>query len=247
MDMQNADAIMIMGSNMAECHPVAFRWVMKAKAKGAKLIHVDPRFTRTSAMANIYTPLRAGSDIVFLGALVNYIINSKRWNEEPFFKEYVLNYTNAPSLINPDYKGPDDLEGLFSGWDPQAKKYNTATWAYQSEQAATAGQPRAGQSPQSQTQGLPTQNGQQPAPSGQQPGTQQPNNQQPGGQPPPPQTPGGQPAPGPAQPQPGATAMTPEIKQMIDLGYARLDEQRFQLPSQGLRYADWAAEKFLRS
>src|SRR5919205_802288 len=74
MDMQNADAVMIMGSNMAECHPVAFRWVMKAKAKGAKIIHVDPRFTRTSAMANIYAPLRAGSDIVFLGALVNYVL-----------------------------------------------------------------------------------------------------------------------------------------------------------------------------
>jgi len=91
MDMQHADAVMIMGSNMAECHPVAFRWVMKAKAKGAKIIHIDPRFTRTSAMANIYAPLRAGSDIVFLGALVNYIINSKRWNEEPFFKEYIIN------------------------------------------------------------------------------------------------------------------------------------------------------------
>src|SRR5918911_429942 len=74
MDMQFADAIMIMGSNMAECHPVAFRWVMKAKTKGAKLIHVDPRFTRTSAMANIYAPLRAGSDIVFLGALIRYVL-----------------------------------------------------------------------------------------------------------------------------------------------------------------------------
>ena len=80
MDLQHSDSIMIMGSNMAECHPVAFRWPMKAKAKGAKLIHVDPRFTRTSAMANIYAPLRAGSDIVFLGALVSYIINSPRWN-----------------------------------------------------------------------------------------------------------------------------------------------------------------------
>jgi formate dehydrogenase major subunit len=137
MDLQHSDAIMIMGSNMAECHPVAFRWPMKAKAKGAKIIHVDPRFTRTSAMANIYAPLRAGSDIVFLGALVNYIINSKRWNEEPFFKEYVTNYTNAPTLISTDYKGPEDLEGLFSGWDAQAKRYSTKTWAYQTEPAAT--------------------------------------------------------------------------------------------------------------
>src|SRR5215218_4202198 len=118
MDLQHSDSIMIMGSNMAECHPVAFRWPMKAKGRGAKVIHVDPRFTRTSAMANIYTPLRAGSDIVFLGALVNYIINSQRWNSEPFFKTYVTTYTNAPTLINSEYKGPDDLDGLFSGFDP---------------------------------------------------------------------------------------------------------------------------------
>jgi len=129
MDMQHADAVMIMGSNMAECHPVAFRWVMKAKGRGAKIIHVDPRFTRTSAMANIYTPLRAGSDIVFLGALVNYIINSQRWNSEPFFQTYLTTYTNAPTLVSADYKGPDDLEGLFSGFDAKAKKYDTKTWA----------------------------------------------------------------------------------------------------------------------
>src|SRR2546425_4432937 len=76
MDMQHADAIMIMGSNMAECHPIAFRWVMQAKASGARIIHIDPRFTRTSAMANIYSPVRAGSDIVYLGAMVNFILHS---------------------------------------------------------------------------------------------------------------------------------------------------------------------------
>ncbi len=70
-DLQNSDVIMIMGSNFAECHPVGFRWVMKAKAKGAKLIHVDPGFTRTSAMADTYAPIRAGSDIIFLGGLIN--------------------------------------------------------------------------------------------------------------------------------------------------------------------------------
>src|SRR5258708_10107326 len=77
MDMKNADSIMIMGSNMAECHPVAFRWVMQAKTRDPNpctLIHVDPRFTRTSAMANVYAPLRAGSDIVFLGALIRYVV-----------------------------------------------------------------------------------------------------------------------------------------------------------------------------
>src|SRR3979409_1127360 len=89
MDMQHADAIMIMGSNMAECHPIAFRWVMQAKASGAKVIHIDPRFTRTSAMANIYSPVRAGSDIALLGGIINYVIQN-----ETYFKDYVLNYTN---------------------------------------------------------------------------------------------------------------------------------------------------------
>src|SRR6266851_3083858 len=77
MDLKHADSILIMGSNMAECHPVAFRWVMQAKTRSPNpctLIHVDPRFTRTSAMANIYAPLRAGSDIVFLGALINEVL-----------------------------------------------------------------------------------------------------------------------------------------------------------------------------
>src|SRR6476469_11097570 len=91
----DADCIVIEGGNTAECHPVAFRWVMQAKARGAKLIHVDPRFTRTSAMADIYAPIRAGSDIVFLGALINYVINDERWKSDSFFQEYLLNYTNA--------------------------------------------------------------------------------------------------------------------------------------------------------
>src|SRR5438445_7384412 len=78
MDLKNSDSILIMGSNMAECHPVAFRWVMKAKTREQNpctLIHADPRFTRTSAMANIYAPLRAGSDIVLLGALIRHVLN----------------------------------------------------------------------------------------------------------------------------------------------------------------------------
>lgn len=124
---------MIMGSNMAECHPVAFRWPMKAKEKGAKLIHVDPRFTRTSAMADIHAPIRAGTDIVFLGALINYIINHERWNTDPFFQEYVVNYTNAATLVNPDYQDPEDLEGLFSGFIPDKRKYDVNSWTYQLE------------------------------------------------------------------------------------------------------------------
>jgi formate dehydrogenase major subunit len=137
MDVKFADSILIMGSNMAECHPVAFRFVMQAKAAGAQLMHVDPRFTRTSALANTYVPLRAGTDIVFLGALINYIVNDARWNSEPFFRDYLTNYTNAPTLIKPEYQGPDDLDGLFSGFNADTKKYDTATWAYQSEPAAT--------------------------------------------------------------------------------------------------------------
>jgi formate dehydrogenase major subunit len=122
---------MIMGSNMAECHPVAFRWPMKAKENGAKLIHVDPRFTRTSAMCDIHAPIRAGTDIVFLGGLINYVINSERWNSDPFFMEYVLNFTNAATLVAPDYQDPEDLEGLFSGFDQKNRRYDVKTWAYQ--------------------------------------------------------------------------------------------------------------------
>src|SRR6186997_2925062 len=107
MDVRFADAILIMGSNMAECHPVGFRFVMQAKLKGAKVLHVDPRFTRTSAMADTYAPLRAGTDIVFLGGLIRYVLE-----EERFFRDYVVNYTNAPTLITEDYKDTEDLAGL---------------------------------------------------------------------------------------------------------------------------------------
>jgi formate dehydrogenase major subunit len=122
---------MIMGSNMAECHPVAFRWPMKAKEKGAKLIHVDPRFTRTSAMCDIHAPIRAGTDIVFLGALINTIINDERWINEPFFQEYLVNYSNAATLITEEYQDPEELDGLFSGFDDRNRRYNVESWAYQ--------------------------------------------------------------------------------------------------------------------
>jgi formate dehydrogenase major subunit len=126
----NSDVITVMGSDMAECHPVAFRWVMKAKQNGAKLIHVDPRFTRTSAVADIYVPIRAGSDIVFLGGLVNWVIQN-----EKYFKDYVLNYTNASTIINPAYRDAEDLDGLFSGYNPQTRVYDNATWQYDRTQA----------------------------------------------------------------------------------------------------------------
>jgi formate dehydrogenase major subunit len=110
-DLVNADCILIEGSNFAECHPVAFRFVMQAKERGAKIIHVDPRFTRTSAVADLYAPIRSGTDIVFLGALINWMIANER-----YFKEYVLAYTNASYLVAEEFVDTEDLDGLFSGW-----------------------------------------------------------------------------------------------------------------------------------
>jgi formate dehydrogenase major subunit len=128
MDLRFADAILIMGSNMAECHPVAFRFVMQAKLAGAKILHVDPRFTRTSAMADVYAPLRAGSDIVFLGGLIRYVLENNA-----FFRDYVVAYTNAATLITEEYRDTEDLEGLFSGFDPERREYDPTSWRYDSE------------------------------------------------------------------------------------------------------------------
>src|ERR1700710_212799 len=97
-----------MGSNMAECRPVAFRWPMKAKLNGAKLIHVDPRFTRTSAVADLHVPIRAASDIAFLGGLVNHVLSN-----DLDFREYVVAYTNAANIIHGEFQDTEDLDGLF--------------------------------------------------------------------------------------------------------------------------------------
>jgi formate dehydrogenase major subunit len=126
MDLQNADCILIEGSNMAEAHPVGFRHPMIAKEKnGAKLIHVDPRFTRTSALCDIYAPLRAGTDIVFLGGLINYVLEN-----EKYFKDYVVSYTNAATLINEDFEDTD-ATGLFVGWDSEKGQYDANYWRYE--------------------------------------------------------------------------------------------------------------------
>jgi formate dehydrogenase major subunit len=127
-DVQHADAVLIMGSNMAECHPVSFRFVMKAKLNGATILHVDPRFTRTSAMADVYAPLRAGTDIVFLGGLIHYVLE-----QDAYFRDYVVHYTNAAVLIDERYQDTEELGGLFSGFDAQRRKYNPSTWNYESE------------------------------------------------------------------------------------------------------------------
>jgi len=129
-DLSNADAILIMGSSMAENHPVGFQWVMEAREKGAKVIHVDPRFTRTSAMADIWVPLRAGSDILFLGALIHYVLEENRE-----FRDYVVNYTNASTIIREDFRDTEDLDGLFSGWQADKERYDPQSWLYQGSPA----------------------------------------------------------------------------------------------------------------
>ena len=135
-DLANADAILIMGSSMAENHPVGFQWVIEAREKnGAKVIHVDPRFNRTSAMADYWLPLRAGSDIVFLGALINYVLTNER-----YFREYVVHYTNAATILRDDFEDTEDLGGLFSGWD--GAKYDTESWLYAG--AEKKGEPAGG-------------------------------------------------------------------------------------------------------
>ena len=129
-----SDAILIMVSSMADNHPVGFQWVMEARERGAKVIHIDPRFTRTSAMADIWVPLRAGSDIILLGALIRYVLEN-----EKDFREYVLNYTNASVLLRDDFKDTEDLDGVFSGWDKHKKEYDSETWAYRNSPTKNGG------------------------------------------------------------------------------------------------------------
>ncbi len=128
-DLANADCILIEGSNFAENHPVAFRFVMKAKERGATIIHVDPRFTRTSAVADIYAPLRSGTDIAFLGGIINFVLSNGG-----FFKEYVYAYTNAANIVNESFRDTEDLDGLFSGYDPDSRTYDTGTWQYERDE-----------------------------------------------------------------------------------------------------------------
>src|SRR5256714_3754121 len=142
-DLQNSDVITIMGSNMAENHPVGFQWVMEARERGARVFHVDPRFTRTSAMCTDWIRIRAGSDIAFLGGVVNYILEHDR-----YFEEYVKHYTNAPVVIDEGFQDTEDLDGLFTGWDPDEGKYDVETWQYAGMEAhGAAGQREQGFTP----------------------------------------------------------------------------------------------------
>ncbi len=120
---------------MAEAHPVGFQWVMEAKARGAKIIHVDPRFTRTSAVADLHVPIRVGSDIAFLGGLINHVLETGT-----DFRDYVRAYTNASTIISEQYIDSEDLDGVFSGFDPESRSYDTSSWQYQGvEESPAAG------------------------------------------------------------------------------------------------------------
>jgi formate dehydrogenase major subunit len=134
-DLQNSDLIVLEGSNMAEAHPVAFQWVMEAKARGATVIHVDPHYSRTSALADIFVPLRAGTDIAFLGAIINHVIST-----ESDFREYLLAYTNAPTIVGEEFSDVG-ADGLFSGYDADNGGYDPESWQYEGAfVAAAAGQ-----------------------------------------------------------------------------------------------------------
>ena len=126
-DIANSDIVLMMGSNPAENHPISFKWIMRAKERGAKLIHVDPRYTRTSAKSDIYTPLRVGSDIAFLGGMIRYILENKL-----YFDQYVLDYTNASLIVGEKFTFKD---GLFAGFDSEKQSYDRSQWAFEMDEA----------------------------------------------------------------------------------------------------------------
>ena len=123
-DIKNANVILVMGGNPAEAHPCGFKWVIEAKVKNkARLVVVDPRFTRTAAVADVYAPIRAGTDIAFLGGVINYLLQ-----HDAIQREYVRAYTNAPLIVREDYAFED---GLFSGYNRDKHAYDKTTWAYE--------------------------------------------------------------------------------------------------------------------
>ncbi|MGH7481063.1 MAG: molybdopterin-dependent oxidoreductase, partial [Longimicrobiales bacterium] len=140
MDLANADCLLIMGSNFAEAHPVGFRFALRARERGAEVIHVDPRFTRTSAHATRYIQIRAGSDIAFLGGLIRHVLHNERWNHDPFFREYVAHYTNAPDIISEAFRDTEELGGYFSGWLEAEGRYDPESWQYPGHRRTAPGQ-----------------------------------------------------------------------------------------------------------
>ena len=124
-DIQHADVIFTIGSNPAENHPISFKYVEKAMDRGAKLISVDPRYTRTSSKADLYAQLRPGTDIAFIGGMINYALQN-----ELIHRDYVVHYTNASFLIDEAY---DYADGIFSGYAPETFSYDKGTWKYQTD------------------------------------------------------------------------------------------------------------------
>ena len=138
-DLKHADVIMIIGSNAAENHPISFKWVQKARDNGGKLISVDPRYTRTSSLSDLYAPIRPGTDIVFMNGIINYALQNDKIQ-----KEYVVNYTNAAYLVDPRF---GFRNGLFTGYNGSARKYNKDTWGYQLDEKGIPKQDKTLQDP----------------------------------------------------------------------------------------------------
>ncbi len=137
-DIKNTDMMLIMGGNPAENHPCGFKWAVEAKRnRDAKMIVIDPRFTRTASQADLFVQIRAGSDIAFLGGVISYALQNDR-----VAKEYLVNYTNAAFIVKEGFKLPDD--GLYSGFDPATNSYNKSTWNYEAGGNLT-GKPPAGE------------------------------------------------------------------------------------------------------
>src|SRR6202045_682010 len=152
-DMKNTDMMLIMGGNPAENHPCGFKWPIEAKrTRNAKIISVDPRFTRTSAVADLFCQIRAGTDIAFLGGVIHYAIENNR-----IAKDYLANFTNAAFIVKPGFQLPGDTDGVFSGFDAQTQTYDKSTWNYagagggegnSSAQPTTGGAPPAPRLPE---------------------------------------------------------------------------------------------------
>ena len=131
-DLQNSDLIVLEGSNMAEAHPVAYQWVLEAKGRGATVVHIDPHYSRTSVLADVFVPIRPGTDIAFLGGVINHVLETGS-----DFREYVLAYTNAPTIVREEFKDVE-ADGLFSGFDPESREYDPTSWQYEGAFVAAA-------------------------------------------------------------------------------------------------------------
>ena len=131
-DIANSDRILVIAGNPAENHPAAYGHITKAQEKGAKLIVVDPRFTRSASKANIYCPLRSGTDVAFIGGIIKYVIDDMLATDwANYNKTYLVEYTNASYLVDEKYQGPDELNGLFSGYNSEKRSYVKDTWKFQ--------------------------------------------------------------------------------------------------------------------